>query len=615
MKKTNDKKPSMSFRAVDMELTDDAENKGKKVVRMSVSSETPVMSMVYFNDQYQRAYEILDHTPTSINMSRCKDGLVIRDCHDGDQIGLMTVDVSNGKLGGVVEFCTGERAKEIEADAAKGLRRNVSVGYAPNPGNYKLEGERDGVPVVRCMSWTPYEASFEPVPADVEVGVGRAASETEIEKPKTETNKRTAKMDTPEIKLDPNAVVEIYRLARAFDMEPGLADEHVKSGKSVDEFRALTVKKAEADRIEAAKVRKPDMPAPSTVKPIFDAKETAQIQRQFSVMNVIRYLTERAQGVPTTDIAFELEISKTVAKRSGKGAQGIIIPHQAMLSTRADPFLVGSNGSNMVATNLVLPLIEVLRSKMVLSKAGMVVMSGLVGDVAIPKGGAITGGWVDGENSAATEGKPTISQVTGTPHTASGYTDISRKLLIQSAVDVQMFVQNELVETIARLLEVAVFAGTNANGQPKGLPSWSNINNPSVSSAGTPTWAEIVAFVENIETDNAAFDGMQWIMTPEVWAKLVSLPRTPTYGNRFMLESDEKSLLGFPYQVTMNATANSLWLGSWNQVVMGLWSGVDILVDPYTNSTTGAVRVVGLQDCDVMVRHAESFAYNTAVTA
>jgi HK97 family phage major capsid protein len=600
------KREDMQFRDVGIRVEHATD--GSPKVRMSVSSETPVLTMINFNERYQRAYEILDHSPESIDMSRCADGLVVQDTHWGDQIGLMRVEVKDGKLGGEVEFCTGERAREIEADAAKGLRKNVSVGYRVDPASYRLEGDKDGVPLVRAMRWMPYEASFVPVPADTSVGVGRSMQESETIK----SNGRKAKMDTNETpKLDADQVVEIYRLARAFNMEPGQADEHIKSGKSVDEFRAMTLKKAEADLAEAAKQRtaKPDRPAQVPKTEVFDEKERKEIGKRFSVMNVIR----AGAGERGIDLAFEREVSDEVAKRSKKAAQGIIIPHEAMLSVRADPFLKGSNGSNMVQTTLMLPMIEVLRTRMTLAKAGMTIMSGLVGDVAIPKAGGITGGWVDGENGAGTEGKPTITQVTGTPKSASGWTDISRKMLLQSSVDAEMFVQGELSETLARLIEVAVFAGTNANGQPKGLPSWSGINNPTISSAGTPTWLEILTFLSDIESDNAGMDGMSWIMTPAVMAKLASLPKVPTYSADMILNIEQKQMAGYPFQVTMNATVKSLWLGAFSQVVLGLWSGVDIVVDPYTNSTTGAVRVVALQDCDIMVRHPQAFAYNTAV--
>jgi len=253
----------------------------------------------------------------------------------------------------------------------------------------------------------------------------------------------------------------------------------------------------------------------------------------------------------------------------------------------------------------------------------------LTGDVAIPKGGAITGGWVDGENGAGTEGKPTVSQVTGTPHTASGWCDISRRLMQQSSIDVEMFVQNELVNTLARLIEVAALAGTNANGQPKGLASQTGVNTPALT-VNAPTRAELLAMVEYIMSDNADFEGMSWLMRPTGWALLANLVDVRGVDNaglttgtivgggpmgNYMLDAERKAMLGFPYHVSMNVPNHALFFGAWSQLVIGLWSGVDLLVDPYSNSTTGATRIVALQDCDVMCRNGQSFSYEDALTS
>jgi hypothetical protein len=48
--------------------------------------------------------------------------------------------------------------------------------------------------------------------------------------------------------------------------------------------------------------------------------------------------------------------------------------------------------------------------------------------------------------------------------------------------------------------------------------------------------------------------------------------------------------------------------GNTSDLLVGMWSGLDLIVDPYTAATSGTVRVVALQDVDVAVRHPESFA-------
>ena len=38
-----------------------------------------------------------------------------------------------------------------------------------------------------------------------------------------------------------------------------------------------------------------------------------------------------------------------------------------------------------------------------------------------------------------------------------------------------------------------------------------------------------------------------------------------------------------------------------------MFGGLDLVVDPYSNSSSGTVRIVALQSVDVAVRHAVSF--------
>jgi HK97 family phage major capsid protein len=608
-------------------------------VIMSVSSETPCETYAYYNDSYQRIFEILDHQPSSCDMSRCADGkgLVIRDNHRGDQIGLMlSPKMEGGKIRGAIEFCSGQRAQEIKTDALKGLRRNVSIGYVVDPSGYVAEGEQDGSPVVRAKSWMLYHAAFVPDPADPNVGVGRSVEENQPKEPK---KVRSNMSDPVKDKLSAENVSEMFRMARHANMEPGTVDDHIKSGKGMDEFRGLFFAKLEQNEREAAdaakkakETGKPEMPAREVGKPVFDESETKAIGKRYSIINVLR----AAAGIKS-DIGFEREVSDEASKRSGKSAQGILIPHEAPMacrardlgmSLRAGEFQASGNGSNMIATNLMAAMfIDVLRPRMTLGAAGAQILSGLVGDIAIPKMTAsATGYWINGEGQApSAKSTPTIGQIPGTPHTAGAYTDITRKLLIQSSVDAQALVQNDLINVIARLMDAAGFAGTGANGQPKGLKLWDGINNPTVTKDAA-TYAQILAFMTAIENVNATFDNQSWIMRPTVMGQLANTPRLVTTiknaagaenvggsGWGTILDPDTKNLLGFPYQLTTNVPTKSLWFGAWQHLIMALWTGMDIVVDPYSNSTTGTLRVVALQDCDIMCRYPQAFSYNDDV--
>lgn len=59
---------------------------------------------------------------------------------------------------------------------------------------------------------------------------------------------------------------------------------------------------------------------------------------------------------------------------------------------------------------------------------------------------------------------------------------------------------------------------------------------------------------------------------------------------------------------TSSGVCSAIIFGNFADLIIGMWGGLDLTVDPYSNSTTGTVRVVALQDVDIAVRHAESFS-------
>jgi HK97 family phage major capsid protein len=328
--------------------------------------------------------------------------------------------------------------------------------------------------------------------------------------------------------------------------------------------------------------------------------------RKYSLVNVIRGLAG-----DRVDVGREREISDELAKQRGKAATGIIVPHAA-LAQRA--FTVSGTSSASVSTDLLgSEFIDLLRTRSILGALGCRFLPGLVGSVAIPKMSAgATGYWVT-EAAAITGSEPTLGQVTGTPHTCGVLVDISRKLINQSTPAAEMIARDEMLERIARTIQIAVFAGTGADGQPSAITNATGINNPSVTQ-GTPTYAELLGFPGAIFADNAEGSVMRWAMTAEVWAKLAATA-TNGAGSQLALDPVSRRLIGYEYATSEDLPANSLWFGDWSTVNIGVWgAGVDVNVDDKTLSSSGGLRLVALQDVDVMVRLGEKLAYNTDVT-
>jgi HK97 family phage major capsid protein len=79
-------------------------------------------------------------------------------------------------------------------------------------------------------------------------------------------------------------------------------------------------------------------------------------------------------------------------------------------------------------------------------------------------------------------------------------------------------------------------------------------------------------------------------------------------GSGEFVAGPDGRLNGYRTIVSNQITSGDVLFGNFNDLLIGMWGGLDITVDPYTSSTTGTVRVVALQSVDVGVRHAESFA-------
>ena len=633
------KKDGRTFREAELqvETRDAGDGKTETIVRATVSSETPYPRFMYDDEvkAWVRGHEVLGHTKGEIDDSRMKDGLVIQDTHWGDQIGIIRKpELKDGKLGGVIEFGCGARAQEIAKDAAKGIRRNMSVGYVVK--QYKKDGKaEDGLPIFRVTKWMPYEASFVNVPADTNIGVGRVA-EPNVETTGAAVATPAAATETGKEKaMKPEQIAALVAKAERAHMKATEVTDMVVAGKSYEEICDAIAERACAYADELAK--KPAAPAaPKTKTAIDDGNAPAIVksERKYNLVNVIRNMVAAHEGKIGPDVGFEREVSDEIAKRSGKNSEkGFYIPSSALLGSRA--FDKANAAAALVATDTLFgEFIEALVADTVLGAAGVRTLAGLVGDVTIPKSGSATAYWVATEGGNATETTPNIGQVGATPHTVGAYTDITRKLLMQSGIGAQTLIADLLREAIGRAIEAAVFSGSGASGQPLGLDNWTetvggnSVAIPTVSmTAGSPTHDNLVDFWQKVYTANAARGSLKYIGSPAVKALLCKTrDYTPfnntgakassgvvgAVGSEYLCTKDGK-VEGYDFLMSNLCNAKKLYFGDWSQIMLAFWSGIDLTVDTSSLSKSGGVRVVALQDCDVIVRHREAFAIGTAI--
>lgn len=627
--KTNGGKPESDgrqFRAavVAVETRDAGDGKTETVVRCTVSSELPYPRRMWDDEtkSWVSGYEVLGHAEGEIDDSRMKDGLVIQDTHYGDQVGIIRApELKDGKLGGVVEFGCGARAQEIARDAAAGIRRNMSVGYIVN--EYKKDGRaKDGRPIFRVTKWTPYEASFVNVPADTSIGVGRVAEAGGV--PGNGAAGVPSAAEIKENEMDAKTIAALMAQAERAHMEAADVSAMVEAGKNEAEIRCEIAERACAYADEIA--RKPVQPAMQKKVAIFDAGDEKKIVREYNLLNVIRALAK--DGRP--DVGFEREISDQIAKANNRDARGFYVPESVLVramtgKTNVASEITGNGAATVEKSLLASQYIDELVGATVLGAAGVATVGGLVGDIAIPKGTAVTAGWI-AEKDGAPSAEPTFSQVEGTPHTAAANAILSRRLVIQSSLAVQNLVGRLIMEAIGRAVEKAAFDGTGSDNQPMGLANVTGIGSVTMT-AGKPTKANLVDFWEKVYTANAAGANMKFIGSPAVKALLCKtldyfgIDATGAKATASVvggigadyLCTREGKVEGFDFLMSALCDAKKLYFGNWSEMMMCFWSGIDMIVDPYTYSSKGAWQVTAFQDCDVIVRHPEAFAIGKAL--
>lgn len=317
----------------------------------------------------------------------------------------------------------------------------------------------------------------------------------------------------------------------------------------------------------------------------------------------------------------EREASEAVAKQLGREPSSFFMPADVQAERRDLTVGTAADGGYTVATDLLAQnFIQLLRNRMVVQAAGATVLAGLQGDVAIPKqtGGA-TAYWV-AESGAPTESQQAVGQVTLSPKTVGAFTDFSRKLLRQSSLDVEAFVRQDLATALALAIDLAALHGSGASNQPTGIASTSGIGSVAGGTNGlAPTWAHMISLETEVAVDNADVGRLAYITNAKVRGKLKQTPKVSSTDSVMVWEVNDNPINGYRALVsnqvssaltkgTSSGVCSAIFFGNWNDLLIGMWGGLDILVDPYTHSTSGTVRVVALQSVDIAVRHAESFA-------
>lgn len=587
-------------------------NVEERTVELSFSSEQAVERWF--------GMEILGHEPGECDLSRLNDsGAFLMDHIMRDQRGVIEkawLDEKKGRA--IIRLSKSDRGQELLNEMNDGIRPHISVGYRILE-IIHVKRDENGVDWYRATKWQPYEISSVSVPADTTVGVGRNQDTENIETfdidlrgiqmdpeefedgngsgaetPNEESPAQRSASEPPEggnteIQKERERAAEIMQLGRQFSLNEE-ATQAVNNGTDADAFRKLVLKKV---RSSGSKPAGTDM----------NLGLTESEKERYSIVKAMR---ANISG-NWKDAGFEREVSIALAEKQGKDARGFMVNYEVLGSMgRAQAAGVAGKGAELVANELHSEqFIELLRPNSLAAQLGVRFVTGLVGNVDIPK--LLSGSsfyWID-EGADSPESEASFGIVQMTPKTVSGSVPITRRLMMQSTPDVDLLLRDDLLQGLGLAIDQAIFTGTGTGFEPLGIANQTGVNAIDLNTLGL-THAGLVNFETAIENAKAATGQLKYACNPNTKGTLKTTPRNAN-SERYLWEDNE--LNGYPAHSMHWLNDNAILAGDFRQAMFGTWGVLDLMVDKSTKAASGGTVLRVFQDGDVAVRHAKAFAY------
>lgn len=628
-------------------------NREARTVELSFSSEV----------EYRRWYgiEILSHEPGACDLTRLNNKAPFLWMHDWmDQRGVVepgTARIDSDRVGRcTVRLSKNPKGEELLNDIADGIVTKVSVGYQVKA--IKLTEEREDVDVFTVTEWAGHEISAASVPADDTVGVGRSADQIPQEEPQArpENNPPNINERTPTTPRTQQTMNEKTLRDKAGNLVRAMVDANGAIVEVLEvleragaDIQAAATRGADAERARSAGIlalakeygqheramqfiadgKTPEdfqrellhnFAATRSASPLSEQAAGANIGltpqevRSYSILRAVRALMPDASAADKKAAGFELEASRAAADLYGKQPKGIIIPNDVLadrsfMADRAFGVSAGNtgNGGAVVANNLLGgSFIDILRRRAWVMRRART-LTGLVGNVDIPKQtGSSQAYWV-GEGGAPNASTPMLDQIGFTPKTVGAYVDITRRLLKQSTPDAEAITRDDLLKVMGLEVDRVCIYGTGGEFQPKGAANYSGNNAVAFTTPGSPSYAELVQMETEIALDNADVDSMSYAFNAGIRGKLKTTLKFPGVNGSAPIWEPGNTVNGYATDVTNQIQPGDVFFANWQDLVVAMWGGLELTVDPWALSTSGGIRLIALQDIDVNLRRNESF--------
>ena len=554
--------------------------KTQRSAEIRIRKDTPTITAVLATETpvYRHNFmEVLRINSESIDLGRFPIPILVSHNDDRLPVGVaINPRIVNRELIADLRLSEGDEGQELLRDVRAGILTNISIGYRPT--DYQDEGNTRVITKFEVL-----EASIVAVPADPKARVQSVRHE------------RIKTMQTNDLSRADAA--EMLAIAQRHN-KVALAHECIAKGHSLVQFR---------ERILDSIADKPI--------PLASIGMNEQETRDFSL---VRAINARLSG-DWRDAGLEREVLETTRSQA-KHADSIVLPPEVLSRYMKRDITLGSpsNGSNLVQTDVLGGsfIDALIAQSVVLDRCTR--LTGLQGDVAIPRMASSVSAAFVSETGTISESTPTFDQVTMSPKSIASFVEISRRTLMQSSPDIEAILRNDMARQIAAKIDDVILEGGGTN-EPTGITQTSGIGSVALgTNGGAITYDALVDLVKEVEVDNANSGRLTFVTNPKVAADMRTTARQSSgvEGN-FILMGDDR-VMGHdvivtnqcPSDLTKGTGTNlsAVVYGDYSSCLVGFFSGLEILVDQYSKMEQQLVRIRGIQDLDVAIRHPQSFA-------
>lgn len=344
------------------------------------------------------------------------------------------------------------------------------------------------------------------------------------------------------------------------------------------------------------------------------AREAKDLANRFSIVRGIQLMS---QNKPLDGAEKEVhEIAQRDALRNGVGIEGFGVPafinaEQRGQTVTGQTSAAGDQGGVTVPTELN-GLIEAVWQKSWLAPAGARRIAGLQGiqdfmvQETVPTINNLT------EIEQMSEGEITFSKFSMSPARRGASIPFSKQLMIQSSVDIESLILDNLTKGLDFKLNSEA-ATTLLTAIASGNGNLLAIN----TNGGDPTYDHVVSLEALIESFETGGGSLRYLTNSKVKAKLKrtqqfsSTNGVPVFNNGQINEYPAVISNIIPSNLTKgtaSGTCSAIVFGDFSYFYVGMWGGVDIVVDNLTRAKTGEVLVTTNMFWNTKVARAKSFA-------